>query len=128
MYEAARRFLRSDGGSLTVPEQLLDSANILILKISDELPTMVNEPTIKSSASNYEILFSSEDRLDFSITNTEPGMGVCWIKIGNGDVVEIWSRLLEIIDGLARAGYPGCVGCGGPGSEEIWDEVKAREL
>ena len=76
MYEAARRFLRSDSGSLTVPEQLLDSANILVLKISDELPTMVNEPTIKS-ASNYEIFFCSEDGLDFSITNTEPGMGVC---------------------------------------------------
>jgi|TARA_B100001250_G_scaffold113372_1_gene95842 hypothetical protein len=128
MYEAARRFLRSDGGSLIVPEPLLDSANKLVLKISDELPTMVNEPTIESSSSNYEVVFSSEEGLDFSIANIEPGIGVCWINTENGDMVEIWNRLLEIIDGLARAGYPGCVGCGGPGSEEIWDEVEARKL
>jgi|TARA_B100001996_G_scaffold132527_1_gene100850 hypothetical protein len=127
MYEAARRFLRSDGGSLIVPKQLLDSANKLVLNISDELPSMVNEPTIETSDSNYEIIFNSEDGLDFSIANVEPGIGVCWIKSNNADVEKIWNQLLEIIDGLARAGYPGCVGCGGPGSEEIWDEVRARE-
>ena len=43
------------------------------------------------------------------------------IILGFGD------RILEIIRELIDAGYPGCVGCGGPGSEEVWDEIQNRE-
>ncbi len=128
MYEAARRLLRSDGGTLTIPETLFDSANRLILSISDKLPSMINEPMIETSSIEDGIYFSSEGELGFAIANIEPEIGVCWINIGDESIEKIWSELLDIIDGLANAGYPGCVGCGGPGSQEIWDEVGARAL
>ena len=42
------------------------------------------------------------------------------------NIFEKWDALENMIRELIIAGYPGCVGCGGPGAEEVWDEVENR--
>ena len=49
------------------------------------------------------------------------------VYIPTNNIEEKWNYLEKIIRELIEAGYPGCVGCGGPGSEEVWDEIKNRE-
>ena len=37
-----------------------------------------------------------------------------------------WEAVSKVSDELLRAGYPGCLGCGGPHAEGDWDEVASR--
>ena len=43
----------------------------------------------------------------------EPDEKVCWIE---SEIIQGWKWLLESCQDLLEAGYPGCVGCGGPNS------------
>jgi hypothetical protein len=33
---------------------------------------------------------------------------------------------VEHVEDLLDAGYPGCIGCAGPGAEGEWDEISQR--
>ena len=37
-----------------------------------------------------------------------------------------WDAIIEACLDLLEAGYPGCLGCGGPGSELEWNEKEHR--
>ncbi len=126
MYEAARRLLRSSGGVLYVPSSCTESAKSLVLGISDEVPSMILEPEINSLDTMEEFFFETNTGIAFSISAVEPGLGTCWVKTDARDIEEIWNEFCEVTLQLAGAGYPGCIGCGGPGSDEKWDEVNAR--
>jgi len=45
-----------------------------------------------------------------------------------GDAAATMMHVLGMAHDLVDAGYPGCLGCGGPGLEEPWDEVHWRLL
>ena len=47
-------------------------------------------------------------------------MDICWVP------TPILVSLKEQVLDLLAAGYPGCIGCGGPGSEEEWNESLRR--
>ena len=49
------------------------------------------------------------------------------VYIPTKQLAKTWEMIEKIILHLIDAGYPGCIGCGGPGAEEIWDENKNRE-
>ena len=57
------------------------------------------------------------------ICKNEPDVNINWLPSNKLNAV---TRFIQMVEELAEAGYPGCVGCGGPGSDEEWDEVSAR--
>ncbi len=125
MYEAARRLLRTPGGALYVPDSCFDSAKLLILGISDEVPSIITEPSVNSGSTD-EIFYDCDGKIEFQIGKIEPAMETCWIRSESNEIEKLWEELSDVAMKLARAGYPGCLGCGGPGSEEIWDENVSR--
>ena len=114
--EAARRLLRTEGCVLTVPAALLGEARSLALAISDGIPKMIREPCIVEGA-------TVEVAGLLRIAGEAPPLEVAWVP---GTLPELWPRWTKQIHDLIAAGYPGCVGCGGPGAEGPWDETASR--
>ncbi len=122
--ECARRLLRSESGSLSVPGGMVDSARRLALRISDDLPSMLREPTV--GVSDHSISIGCSGRMTALIGGEEPAESVCWIP--TGDPRGFWPPFVSIIRGLLAAGYPGCIDCAGPAASEPWDEAGQRLL
>ena len=38
-----------------------------------------------------------------------------------------WAAISAVASDLSDAGYPGCLGCGGPHTEGEWDETSSRQ-
>ncbi len=110
--EAARRILKQEGCILRVPQGNLHEAHSLTLAIGDKIPERIKLPTI-------EIGDLSCDGL-FQIGGPEPELSICWVPNAN------WEDFHEQVMELLEAGYPGCVGCAGPGAEGAWDEASRR--
>ena len=73
--------------------------------------------------SNNEIVVSLIGEDGGSIGMNEPNISQVWIPM---EVKDGFSELIGQVLKLAAAGYPGCVGCGGPDAEEMWDEKSTR--
>tara|TARA_B100001750_G_scaffold135843_1_gene108083 strand:+ start:51 stop:461 length:411 start_codon:yes stop_codon:yes gene_type:complete len=80
----------------------------------------------------FKLFEDFDDDISVYLTDTPGGifsvsepasMDEVWIP---GDITEMWARYLRTMLELARAGYPGCVGCAGPAAEIAWDEVASR--
>lgn len=124
--EAARRLLRTDNCTLEVPSEFTQQANSLALHISDSLPALIREPQVLSEVGWNYLCVRSEGELIARIGGPEPPLTVCWIPAGRGDCEEPWQLLQQLVRDLLEAGYPGCVGCGGPAATEPWDEPARR--
>jgi len=119
--EAARRLLRTEGTTLVVPNTLFDAALKLSLDISDGIPKMIREPSVSvGSEKQIEIVGLAQ------IGGAEPNQSICWVPAPNNTLQNRWRDWVAQIHDLMAAGYPGCVGCGGPGSEGVWDELASR--
>ncbi len=123
--EAARRFLRSEGGVLYLNRNISKSAIKLMLETSDYVPSKVSFPELEYIESQ-EIILESPDN-NFIIGEKEKSEDFCWVKSHKSVTGEPWSDFTKMVLELAVAGYPGCIGCGGPGSEELWDESSSRK-
>ena len=124
--EAARRLLRCEGGTLYVPMERRHEAENMLIHITDILPSKIESAKIEVST-NQDIIFFSPDENNFTIGQREPDISHCWVKTEGIDLENYWSDFYSMIINLVTAGYPGCVGCGGPGSETPWDEHLARQ-
>ena len=122
--EAARRLLRSEGGILYLNRSIKDDAIKMMLKISDIVPSKVSFPEL-SYIESQEILLECSGN-NFYIGEEEKSEEYCWVKSHKSETGESWDDFRNMVLELAIAGYPGCIGCGGPGSEEIWDEANSR--
>ena len=122
--EAARRLLRSEGGILYLNRSIKDDAIKMMLKISDIVPSKVSFPEL-SYIESQEILLECSGN-NFYIGEEEKSEEYCWVKSHKSETGESWDDFRKMVLELAIAGYPGCIGCGGPGSEEIWDESNSR--
>ena len=122
--EAARRLLRSEGGILYLNRSIKDDAIKMMLKISDIVPSKVSFPEL-SYIESQEILLECSGN-NFYIGEEEKSEEYCWVKSHKSETGESWDDFRKMVLELAIAGYPGCIGCGGPGSEEIWDEANSR--
>ncbi len=122
--EAARRFLRSEGGILYLNKNMSKSAIELMLETSDYVPSKVTFPEL-AFIESQEIILESEAN-NFIIGEEEKSEEYCWVKSHKSETGEPWSDFTKMVLDLAVAGYPGCIGCGGPGSEEEWDESSSR--
>ena len=110
--EAARRFLREDGCILSVPKEYESRAWDLVQQISDKVPAKLDLP---------EVIIGELRVVGLAqIGGTEPEIEVCWVPDSN--FTEFEEQVLDLLE----AGYPGCIGCGGPGSEGEWNEPIRR--
>jgi len=110
--EAARRFLREENCPLSVPIEHEDDAWNLVQLISDYIPEKLTLPNViigKLGGGEY-----------FQMGDKEPPEHVCWVPNAT------WNDFKTQVVELLEAGYPGCVGCGGPGSEGVWNEALRR--
>ncbi len=110
--EAARRFLRIDGCTLSVPEGLEKNAWDIVQMIADNVPSKLDLPKVV----NGELAIVGFAQ----IGGIEPPLDICWVPNCG------WSEFAEQVLDLLDAGYPGCIGCGGPGAEEEWNEEIRR--
>lgn len=100
----------------------------LILEMSDYQPAKIDYPKYTASELNaIDVYQKSSDSNDFEhlahVSLQEPELTVRWVKM---DVDEGWKHILESCKELHEAGYPGCIGCGGPNSELPWNESEYR--
>ena len=122
--EAARRLLRSEGGILYLNRNISEGAIGLLLKISDYAPSKISFPELSYIESEEIILECSGN--NFNIGEEEKSEEYCWVKSHKSETGDPWGDFSKMVLELAVAGYPGCIGCGGPGSEEFWDEASSR--
>lgn len=122
--EAARMMLREDGDSILAPNDIHDSISELILKMGDTMPSRKTFPGLDSSK-NDEILFfiAGNSTPSFYCGANPPSMNTLWLPF---EGTSIWNTLKQSMFNLLDAGYPGCLGCGGTGAEEDWDEGASR--
>ena len=110
--EAARRFLREDGCTLSVPQKYESRAWDLVQNISDKVPSKLDLPEV--IVGELRVVGLAQ------IGGIKPKIEVCWVPESN------FSDFEEQVLDLLEAGYPGCIGCGGPGSEGEWNEPVRR--
>ena len=84
----------------------------LVQNVADYVPSKIHLPTVETG------IFSIVNQAFFG--TDEPSLDVVWVPNCT------WKDFEEQVLDLLNAGYPGCVGCGGPGSEGPWDEASRR--
>lgn len=121
--EAARRILRTRQVVMDVNGNDMDAAHRLVSAISDANPAQLILPEVRAAHTtmiwNAEtdvplVAWDSSDDARTLLFHSKGAIGVSF-----HDVVAMALSLLE-------AGYPGCLGCGGPGLEAPWDEEAWR--
>tara|TARA_B100001094_G_scaffold20385_1_gene17285 strand:- start:1940 stop:2335 length:396 start_codon:yes stop_codon:yes gene_type:complete len=110
--EAARRFLREEHCVIELPQKYIESGWEIVQAISDNIPSRTTFPEVMEGDFNIAgIAYFGKD---------QPSLQNCWVPNCTWDDFRI-----QVLD-LLEAGYPGCVGCGGPGAEEEWNEQSRR--
>ena len=127
--EVARRILREESLTIRAGESYMLELEALVLAMGDAQPARLTFPTLQPSPSSVieitqQVSVSHETVHLARLGLKEPDSEVCWIPLSTD---EAWNCVKEACYELLIAGYPGCVGCGGPNSEDEWDETKSRE-
>ena len=123
--EWARTLLRTEDLILEGPPWLRASVHDLSLRLADVQPARTMFP---------HFVLGNEDAISMIVPETgdvigrcsldEPGPETVWILM---EPTEAWAAISTITDDLLSAGYPGCLGCGGPHTEGAWDERSSRQ-
>lgn len=126
--ETSRQILRSVNIHLELPTEFQNDFERIILEIGDYQPAKVQFPSFDTSSRNDVCIYDRNQengdlRLIGYIGMEEPEPEVRWIKMSMHDG---WREVVSACHELHVAGYPGCIGCGGPNSELPWDEYKSR--
>ena len=122
MREAARQFLKAESLSIHCPENIIEEFDKISSKLSDLQPSRLNFPELFAWDSK-DVKINHEYGC-IIISLDEPSINDLWIR---GDCKTRVFDLLEMIEELAIAGYPGCVGCIGSMEEEPWNEKISRD-
>ena len=120
--ELARRTLQSSDVAIQAELQYGTDIERISASLSDASPALIIAANHIEAESNA-IVIEFTDLPGGIIGGGEPDGDIVWIP---GDVDDIWSRYLRVLVDLAKAGYPGCVGCAGPAAELPWDEMQSR--
>jgi hypothetical protein len=123
--EAARRILRLKEIKIIIPTEYHSITNEMILGLGEKQPSRLTFPQITEGTAIAVEMLTLEEELDgriIQISHNEPDSDILWI---NGDNI-LWLDIIDACEELLFAGYPGCVGCGGPNSEQKWNEFNQR--
>tara|TARA_B100000767_G_scaffold275071_1_gene310304 strand:- start:990 stop:1427 length:438 start_codon:yes stop_codon:yes gene_type:complete len=127
--EAARRILRLDEVVMTGPARFSEDFHALALSMADAQPSRLTFPpyTITENEWIDILLPEATEELPMHVVRLgieEAPEDTCWIPFPLEASV---NAVLEACQELLSAGYPGCIGCGGPNSEMPWDEQTSRQ-
>jgi hypothetical protein len=123
--EASRRILRLKEIKIIIPKEYHSITNEMILGLGEKQPSRLTFPQITEGPAIAVEMLTQEEELDgiiIQISHNEPDPDILWIK---GDNI-LWLDIMDACEELLSAGYPGCVGCGGPNSEQKWNESNQR--
>jgi hypothetical protein len=123
--EAARRILRLKEIRIAIPPEYHSITNEMIVGLGEKQPARLTFPQITEGTVIAVEMLTLEEELDgriMQISHNEPDSDILWIK---GDNI-LWLDIIDACEELLSAGYPGCVGCGGPNSEQKWNESNQR--
>ena len=126
--ETSRQILRSGDLHLELPIEFKKEMEGLLLEMSDYQPAKIEYPSFNTTSRDDVRIYqrgqeNGEIHLIGYIGMLEPEPGVRWIKM---PMHQGWKEVISACHDLHVAGYPGCIGCGGPNSELPWDESKSR--
>jgi hypothetical protein len=126
LWEICRRVLKSEKLNFIIDDNLEVNIQDFNNKISDLAPTVLLDVTKTKSTNSNEIIIENNEETIGIISKKEPKrLEIIWIQ--NSPKI-FWTDFEMRIIKLVEAGYPGCIGCGGPGSEEEWNEQQNRFL
>ena len=95
-----------------MPQEYENRAWDLVQKISDNVPSKLDLP--KVIIGELRVVGLAQ------IGGVSPDIDICWVP--NSNFSDFEGQVLDLLE----AGYPGCIGCGGPGSEGDWNEPLRR--
>lgn len=119
--ELARRILRSRGVIIRHPNGL-EILPDLGVQISDVAPSLQFGIEFRGYEGE-DVVFETIGGVGGRISPTLPEIEEVWIP---PPIQSSFDSVIQQTLELARAGYPGCLSCGGPGAEEPWNELVAR--
>jgi len=125
--EASRRILRLQQIRIQLPHKFHSITKNIIVRLGEKQPSRITFP-ILSECEDISIEMVKEEE-EFAgtivqVSQYEPDLETVWIKGDN----DLWLDILNACEELLSAGYPGCIGCGGPNSEQKWDELEHRKI
>lgn len=122
--EVARTLLRTPALCVLGPQWLAEQLHPLNLKLSDVQPSRTVFPTHQFASENMLQFVDAEDNtLIAQCSPHEPANQAVWLPM---NALEGWRVITGVADDLLSAGYPGCLGCGGPHPDEDWNEEESR--
>tara|TARA_B100001113_G_C20982294_1_gene566628 strand:+ start:494 stop:907 length:414 start_codon:yes stop_codon:yes gene_type:complete len=122
--ELARRLLRSKGVVIRHPPDWQEDYEDFSVKLSDISPSIYLGVEFTENEGG-EIRIDLIGEIGGVLSKNQPlSREKIWIKDDDGNA---WMLFNSEIFALAKAGYPGCLSCGGDEDLGIWDERKARE-
>lgn len=108
---------------MTLPSDALELGHRLVHRIMDANPRRTDVPTVHLGSTGE--IYAAESLL-VSWTNGDSLQTL--LMPSAGEAAATMMHVLNMAHDLVDAGYPGCLGCGGPGLEDPWDEVLWRSL
>jgi len=108
---------------INLPHDTIQAGHRLVDRIMDADPRRTDLPTVHLGET-WEVY--ADQTLVVSWTN---GRSLdTLLMTTEGDAAATMMQVLGMAHDLVDAGYPGCLGCGGPGLEDPWGEVNWRSL
>lgn len=121
--EAARRILRTPRVIIELPEANMHLARDLVMAISDANPARLSLPELR--AAGLPAVLDKDG--DVPLVTWDPQRGTAAVLFQLiGPLQVSFEEVAAMAHTLLEAGYPGCLGCGGPGLEDPWDEEAWR--
>tara|TARA_B100000900_G_scaffold383182_1_gene370905 strand:+ start:2118 stop:2612 length:495 start_codon:yes stop_codon:yes gene_type:complete len=122
--EFSRMLLRTDELTIVGPKWLREHIERLAVRLGDVQPSRTSFPTFTpGEVDEIRVCIPISLKTMAICSTTEPPIDVLWLSMGSK---EAWQCINSITNDLLDAGYPGCLGCGGPHSEEPWNEMNSR--
>lgn len=123
--EVARMILRVEDLLVKGPGWLEEPIVELGLRLADVQPARTMFPSfVLEEGDGIQLMETCSAAPLASCSLDEPDVTTVWIPMPPSLA---WEAISKICDDLLRAGYPGCLGCGGPHTEGEWDEVSSRQ-
>ena len=123
--ELSRIILRTDGLTIHGPSWMKELVHELSIRLGDVQPSRVSFPTFCHHERDEILVCTASPSQTLAICGpNEPSIDILWFPM---NPIEAWETIASMTDDLLEAGYPGCLGCGGPQSEQPWDETQSRQ-
>ena len=111
-------------GGQTGPDWLESHIVNLGLRLADVQPARTTFPAfVSNTEGDIQLVDPASSVVLAQCSLEEPELTTVWLPMSPSTA---WEVVSKVSDDLLQAGYPGCLGCGGPHTEGDWDEATSR--